>query len=286
MNNWKTKAQGLLSAFSLTIGPLSGFLAAVQLIQSQQPGHGPANYTIPILLAALTAAGAIAKAWIGYLQNDGKSAAEIGQIAALSVNSDAQPQAKVNSQTSGQKLGAFALIALLLKATLIIGTGIGLVSMTGCTAGQAKSFADAFIASAQAVVNADPNAVYVPDLNLAIAAMKTAEAGWDGSSINCALTSAANTAVQIIDSILPASPVALIATVAVAGFDALAAALFPCVKVAAPSTLAMVNIHSLRNSSPTYSTARQRIGQAWVPTHTYKAMFNQAARDSGLAVRI
>ena len=84
-NDWKTTANGFLSAFSATVGPLSGFIAAWQMIQSQIPGHGPANYTFAIILAGLTAASAIARAWIGLLQNYLQSDPGIGTLSSPAV---------------------------------------------------------------------------------------------------------------------------------------------------------------------------------------------------------
>jgi formate hydrogenlyase subunit 3/multisubunit Na+/H+ antiporter MnhD subunit len=80
-NDWKTTAAGLLSAFASAIGPLSGFLAAWQAIQAQIPGHGPANYTLALIGAGLTCAAAIARAWIGLLQNYVQSDPNIGKLA-------------------------------------------------------------------------------------------------------------------------------------------------------------------------------------------------------------
>ena len=183
--------------------------------------------------------------------------------------------------------------AAILAAAVYLGSlpilplsALAIVPLAGCTSAQAKSFADAFIASATAVVDADPTASYVPDLQLAIDSMKTAEAGWNGSSINCALTSAANTAVKILDSIVPSSPVALIATVAVAGFDALEAALFPCSTPALTARAFGGPRASLRASSRAYPAYKSTVAHAWFPEHAYRKQFNQAAKDSGLTVRI
>ena len=183
--------------------------------------------------------------------------------------------------------GILAAVVYLGSLPVLPVAAVALVPLAGCTSAQAKSFADAFIASAQAVVDADPSAPYVAELNLAIASMKTAEAGWNGSSVNCALTSAANTAVQIIDQIVPSSPVALIATVAVAGFDALAAALFPCATPPALAPAAIGEPHSsLRASSSAYSGYRARIQGAVFKERAYRQAFDGAAKDSGLTVRI
>jgi hypothetical protein len=70
MKNWKTTVAGILSAFMAATGPLSSFLAAYQAIEAQVPGHGPANYTLAIVGAALTCAAGIARLWVGLLQND------------------------------------------------------------------------------------------------------------------------------------------------------------------------------------------------------------------------
>jgi hypothetical protein len=184
--------------------------------------------------------------------------------------------------------GILAAVVYLSSLPLIAVVSCGaMIPVTACSSQDAKSFADAFIASAQAVVDADPSASYVPDLNIAIAAMKTAEAGWDGSSINCALTSAANITANILDSILPGSPVALIATIAVAGFDVLAAKLFPCTTPPALAPAIAGEPHSsLRASSHAYAGYKASIGHALFPEHTYRKAFNQAAKDSGLTVRI
>jgi hypothetical protein len=70
MSHWKTTAAGALSAFMSAVGPLSAFLGAYAAIQAQNPGHGPANYTLAIIGAGLTCAAAIARGWIGLIQND------------------------------------------------------------------------------------------------------------------------------------------------------------------------------------------------------------------------
>ena len=190
----------------------------------------------------------------------------------------------LNRLSAGILAGAVYLSSLPMIAVVSCGA---MIPLTACSSQDAKNFANAFIASAQAVVDADPSASYVPDLNLAISSMKLAVAGWDGSSINCALTSAANTAVQIIDGIVPGSPVALIATVAVAGFDVLAASLFPCTTPPALAPAAIGEPHSsLRASSKAYAGYKADVAHAWFPEHTYRKTFNQAAKDSGLTVRI
>lgn len=70
MTGWKTTTAGALTAFAVTAGPLSGFLASLQAIEAQIPGHGSAKYTLAIVGAALTCVAAIARLWIGLIQND------------------------------------------------------------------------------------------------------------------------------------------------------------------------------------------------------------------------
>jgi hypothetical protein len=62
--NWKTTANGFLSAFTAAVGPMSALLAALQAMQPHP------DYTLAIVGASLTCAAAIARAWIGLLQND------------------------------------------------------------------------------------------------------------------------------------------------------------------------------------------------------------------------
>jgi hypothetical protein len=85
--NWKTTTQGLLSAFALAVGPISGLLASLQAMQPKP------NYTLAIFGAVLLCLAAIAKAWIGLLQNDALSTQQVGQIAIMSQQSGIAPTA-------------------------------------------------------------------------------------------------------------------------------------------------------------------------------------------------
>ena len=84
-SDWKSTAAGCLSAFAVTMGPLSGFLASLANIQAQIPGHGPANYTLAIIGAGLTCAAAIARLWIGILTNYVQSDPGIGTLSTPAV---------------------------------------------------------------------------------------------------------------------------------------------------------------------------------------------------------
>jgi hypothetical protein len=70
MKNWKTTAAGILSAFLGTVPPATAFLAAYQTIEANLPGHSHADYRLAIAGAALSCAAAIARAWVGLIEND------------------------------------------------------------------------------------------------------------------------------------------------------------------------------------------------------------------------
>ncbi len=70
VQHWKTSVAGGLSAFLGTIPALTGFLAAYQTIEATIPGHPAADYRLAIFGAALSAVAAMARVWIGLLQND------------------------------------------------------------------------------------------------------------------------------------------------------------------------------------------------------------------------
>ena len=150
----------------------------------------------------------------------------------------------------------------------------GSIGMTGCIS--VTALANDFIASLTAIVDADPTAVYVPELQLAIQALKTAAAGWKWSTVNCALQSAANTAAAIINQIIPGSQVALIATVAIAGFDILMSHLAPC--TTPQLAVKKFSSASLRNTLQ-YVSIEESINNAhfWSKQHAYRTAFNNAA---------
>ena len=126
------------------------------------------------------------------------------------------------------------------------------------------------------------------DLQLAIQALKTAVAGWNGTSVNCALQAAANIAAQIIDSIMPGSTVALIATVAIAGFDVLMSNLAPCTTTVFGTEMRQKYKSANLRATPEYAQAHAAIEDAhfWSKQHVYRNQFNGAAKESHLAVSI
>ena len=70
LTHWKTSVSGLLSAFLATVGPATSFLAAYDALIQQIPGHSHADFRVAIWGMGLTAAAAVAKAWIGLISND------------------------------------------------------------------------------------------------------------------------------------------------------------------------------------------------------------------------
>lgn len=70
LTHWKSSVSGLLSAFLATVGPATSFLAAYDALIQQLPGHSHADFRVAIWGMALTAAAAVAKAWIGLISRD------------------------------------------------------------------------------------------------------------------------------------------------------------------------------------------------------------------------
>ncbi len=177
----------------------------------------------------------------------------------------------------------FAAVAVYAGTLPVIATGsVAMVAMTGCSV-NALDMAKIFVASEQAFVNADPNAPYVGDLDIAITAEQTAIANWNGSTALCAFQSAANTAVAIIDQTDPNSQLALIAGAVVAAYDVYLAATGKSCTTALAKVSA--NGHTLRSGAE-YNTVHTHLEHAWFPTRAYRGDFNDAAKRSGLAVRI
>jgi hypothetical protein len=146
------------------------------------------------------------------------------------------------------------------------------VYLTGC-AFSVKSLAGDFLASAEAIYAVDP----IPELETAITALKTAIAGYNGSSTNCLLISSANTVASILDEIDPNSAVAEVAAIAIAGFDALLANLAPC------NTPASAMPHKSRiRGTAAYNSALSKLKHPMFPSHAFKSQFNPAAEKAGV----
>jgi hypothetical protein len=173
------------------------------------------------------------------------------------------------------------------KACLLVTLPSGMVVMlTGCSA---KGFAQTFINAAQAIYATGLLPANVAaDLEIAINAMQLAVNGWNGTSMNCAFIAAANAAAAIIDGIEPGSTLAAIATVAVAAFDVVMDSITQC--TTSPAFGFKVPVaHSTLRGSASYNTAKEKIGGAHFNStkeSTFKGAFNDAAKSSGLSVRI
>lgn len=70
LTHWKTTVAGILSAFLATVGPATSFLTAYDALIQQIPGHSHADFRVAIWGMALTAAAAVARAWIGLISHD------------------------------------------------------------------------------------------------------------------------------------------------------------------------------------------------------------------------
>lgn len=77
--HWKTTVNGFLAAFIGTVGPVTAYLATID---------SPKAATI---CGILTLTAAIARVWVGLLQNDAPTEAEIGGIAVNAVNTGVAP---------------------------------------------------------------------------------------------------------------------------------------------------------------------------------------------------
>ena len=94
--NWKTTAAGLLSAFLGIVGPITAYLATTN------------NPKATEIAAALTCAGAIARIWIGMLQNDAQPSLGTTTTTATTVSTPAVPASTVT------KISALVLASLLI----------------------------------------------------------------------------------------------------------------------------------------------------------------------------
>jgi hypothetical protein len=161
---------------------------------------------------------------------------------------------------------------------------IVVLPMTGCSLkGDAQNVIDALTA----IVNADPNASWVPDLKIAIADAQTAIQDWNGTSANCELQSAITIASAIIDSIPLGNTIDLIVTIAVAGISALLADLAPCTSSQLAPLLGRLSRPYTQHFHTGTQAYVQYYGQfcdapRWRMSSDFKRAFNTGAKASGL----
>lgn len=166
------------------------------------------------------------------------------------------------------------------------GGKIGLIAVAAgpLAACSLKSDAQDVVDTLNAIVNADPNGAWVPDLKIAIADAQTAIANWNGSSTNCELQSAVTIASAILNSLPLGLTIDLIVTVAVAGIDALLADLLPCSTAQLGAKLSRVYTGSFHRGTATYAQyyAKFHSAHRWALAGDFRRSFNSAAQISGL----
>jgi hypothetical protein len=119
MKNWKTTVEGVLSFLITTLTVIAGF----QVPAALQPQN---NKVALYIQAGVILALALCNAWIRLIQNDGKSVAQVQQIAADVLAAQQPPQQEARSlgaAAASTKLGVWALIALILPLSLMGATG-------------------------------------------------------------------------------------------------------------------------------------------------------------------
>lgn len=168
--------------------------------------------------------------------------------------------------------GTGAAVAVLMPTTLL---------MTGCSL---EGDAQDVLAMLTAIYNADPTAVWAPDLQIAIGDVTTAIADWNGTSTNCKLQSAVTIAVAILDSIPLGLVIDLIVTVASAAINALLANLAPCSTTALAARLSRAYTAKLHSPTPAYAQyyAQFKSDATWKLAGDVKKTFNTAAKASGI----
>lgn len=179
-----------------------------------------------------------------------------------------------------------------LRNTLVVSIMLCSILLSGCSV-NLISIANDAIAVTKAVLAADPNIPDAADLQAAIAAMQLAINGWNGSSLNCELQSAASIAADIINADFANSTAALIATVAVAGLDVLLENL-PSACSTLVSHRLMARLHRKDYAVPglratqayaNYHTALKG-AYKWRLSHDFESSFNKAAKTSGLSINL
>jgi hypothetical protein len=155
------------------------------------------------------------------------------------------------------------------------------ILLTGCSL---KGDAQAVLDTLTSIYNADPTAVWAPDLKIAIGDATTAIADWNGSSVNCELQSAFTIAAAILDSIPLGALIDLIVTVALAGANTLLADLAPCSTAALAGRLSTTYSGGYHSATAAYTQycARFKSDAKWRVGGDYTKAFNAAAKASGL----
>ena len=144
-------------------------------------------------------------------------------------------QSEVKSSIAA-KLGAFALIAVLLQGTLLTGGLIGVsavaLSTTGCTPAQLENEVNTILQEATGIIAvADPGVSWLADFQKATNLLKVDEANWIKGGAVQDVINVLTDLEGVTALISPLVPYASLITVLVAGIDAALAALLP-----APST--------------------------------------------------
>ena len=210
MNNWKTTAAGILSALIGTSGPVTAFIGALEAAKAVP------DYTLTITGAALTLVFGIARVWVGLLQND---------ATAIPTQTPS-----ITPKPANTKLGAWALIAILLQGSLIAGGTVTMVTLTGCplTATQTKNEIDTILQEAGAILAvADPGLRWTGDLAKAAAILKADEAAWIKGGAVQDVINVLNDILSVTALISPLVPYASLIAVLVGGIEAALALLLP-----------------------------------------------------------
>jgi hypothetical protein len=178
------------------------------------------------------------------------------------------------------------LLKLGAKVSALALGGGSILGFAGCSV---KPLVQTFIDAAQAVYNTNLLPANVQaDLGLAIEAANVAMQGWNGTSVNCALSSAAQAIVAIIADIDPGSQLAEVAAVVDAAFAVVASSLLPCTTVTAAAPLHLSRAYAVDNyiGKPAYNAAKSRIQSSHDMPRAIRGAFNDAAKVSGLSARI
>jgi hypothetical protein len=226
MTNWKTTAAGILSALIGTSGPATAFIGALQAMKTTP------NYNLTIAGAVLTLVFSIARVWVGLLQNDAPP--NPPDVSATSMTGTA------HNLASSRKFPAWALIAVLLQGTLIVGGSATVLTLTGCplSVTQAENEVNVLIQEATGIIAvADPSASWLADFEKATALLKVDEANWVKGGAVQDVINVLNDLEQVTALISPLVPYASLVGILVAGIDAALALLLPAPAGAAPAAM-------------------------------------------------